>query len=214
MSQSRPGSAPQGPFAGYLARLALPLALLGLLSFLLASGVAGWRLPGYSPWLHPLALPGARGFLDAGWFNALVFILPGLLMLAVAEALHRALPPGAGRMARIGVGLVQLAALAFALQGLWPLDPGTLDSGASRLHAAAWLGWWSSFAAGALLLAWRLPALRLPGLAAAVLVLGAGVLPAPPAAAGLLHRAACLAWFGWFAWSGWCCRRGFSRGAA
>ena len=37
--------------------------------------------------------------------------------------------------------LVQLSALAFAAQGVVPLDPEDTDATASRLHVLAWMLW-------------------------------------------------------------------------
>lgn len=166
---------------------------------LLAVVAASIALPGYSHLQHPLSLPGARGVPTAAWFNALAFVLPGALALLAALAL-RARLRGAGWAARIGAQLLQLSALAFAAQGLLPLDPEDLESASSRLHAGAWTGWWIAFVPGALLLATGLRGAGTPDRAraaplaiAALLVLMAGLpallWPGPP-----VQRLAVAAW--------------------
>jgi len=187
------------------------LAWVALLVFACALLALGAQLPGYSQWLHPVALPGARGLPGALLFNAMVFVLPGLLMGACALLVRGTLPQQQGLAARLGMSLLLLAALAFAAQGLLPLDAGDLDGPASGLHAAAWTAWWIAFAAGASLLAVSMPAWRLPMLLGLALVLacaplGGLLLPGPPA-----QRLACLAWFATVAWAA---SRPLSRGAA
>lgn len=99
-------------------------------------------LDGYSQMMHPVALLGAHGTPRALAFNVLGFLLPGLLLALMAWRLRAAMPDSASWPARIGVRLVLLSALAFALQGVLPLDPQDLEADASRLHAAAWMLWW------------------------------------------------------------------------
>jgi hypothetical membrane protein len=101
---------------------------------------------------HPIALLGARGVPGALAFNLLCFVVPGLLAAFVAVRLRARLPGGAGRSAAIGVWMLAISALAFAAQGLWPLDPEDLENAQSQRHATAWLLWWLSFAPGAVLL--------------------------------------------------------------
>ncbi|UNK49366.1 DUF998 domain-containing protein [Lysobacter sp. S4-A87] len=101
---------------------------------------------------HPVALLGARGVPGAVAFNLLCFVVPGLLAAGVAVRLRARLPAGAGRTAAIGVWMLAISALAFAAQGLWPLDPADLENARSQRHATAWLLWWLSFAPGAVLL--------------------------------------------------------------
>jgi len=101
---------------------------------------------------HPVALLGARGVPGAAAFNLLCFVVPGLLAAVVAVRLRARLPGDAGRSAAIGVWMLAISALAFAAQGLWPLDPADLENARSQRHATAWLLWWLSFAPGAVLL--------------------------------------------------------------
>src|SRR3546814_9922281 len=62
-------------------------------------------------------------------FNALGFVLPGVLAALVAWRLRASLDAGAPWAARIGAWLALLSALAFAAQGLLPLDPRDLEAG-------------------------------------------------------------------------------------
>ena len=172
--------------------------------FLVALAGFGMALDGYSQARHPVALLGASGVPRALAFNLLGFVLPGLLAMVVALRLRRGLAHHAGWPARIGSRLALLSALAFAAQGLLPLDPGDLDHPASRWHATAWMLWWIAFVPGALLAA--LGSIRIPGLrvfawaslVAAALVLFFAVL-VPAVAAGVAQRIAFIAWFGWLA---------------
>ncbi len=178
--------------------LLLPLAALA--AFILALLLAKTGLPEYSHRIHPLALRGASGLPGAAWFNLGAFVLPGLLLAWSGRDLRNRLD-GAGWLARIGCALVQLSALAFAAQGLLPLDLETLDAGSSRLHALAWTLWWIAFVPGALLLALR--ARRGAGFAVLSLLAAAGVpalaLLAPIAGwAGLVQRLAFALWLVWW----------------
>jgi hypothetical protein len=184
-----------------IARPAACLALALCLSSVIGFGAA---LDGYSQVRHPVALLGARDIVHAAIFNALGFVLPGLLVALVAIALRTRLD-GAGWAARIGARMWLLSALAFAAQGLWPLDPTNLDAPASRVHAALWSLWWVAFVPGAGLLAMGLPrgsgrhVLALAAAVAAVLVaLFAVFAPYTLAPAGVAQRLALAAWFGFF----------------
>lgn len=147
------------------------------------------------PLSAPLALPGAAGMPAAWLFNVLAWILPGL-MVAIAAMRLRATWPDAGMAAGVALRLMLLAALAFAAQGLLPLDPETLDGGTSRWHATAWMIWTLAFAAGALLAGVALPAVR-----RASLVLGAIVaicLFAPTLiGAEIATRLSLACWWAW-----------------
>lgn len=181
-------------------------------SFLAALLLAGAGVPEYSHRIHPLALRGASGLPGAWLFNAGVFVLPGLVLLLAAQGLRPALVR-AGLPARIGLTLVQGSALAFAAQGLLPLDMRTLDALANRLHALAWMLWWIAFAPGALLLALaggRGRGFAVAGVAAALLVPWLAVLAPIGAWVGLAQRLAFLLWFGWWLLAA----RAFSRSAA
>src|SRR3546814_11263441 len=63
------------------------------------------------------------------------------------------LDDGAPWAARIGAWLALLSALAFAAQGLLPLDPRDLEADASRMHATMWTLWWVALLPAAVLLA-------------------------------------------------------------
>lgn len=100
-----------------------------------------------------LALAGAGGSPSALAFNATAFVLPGLVAALLAWRARTAAPRAAGWATRLGWQCVLLSALAFAAQGLLPLDPDDLDAAASRRHAVAWTLWWIAFVPGTLLLA-------------------------------------------------------------
>lgn len=180
-------------------RVSWPLVPLACLLSVGTPLVAGWATAGYSHLRHPLALLGAAGMPHATAFNLLGLVLPGSLLAWQAWRWRGAVGDAGWRL-RIGLHLVLLSALAFAAQGLLPLDPRDLSSPASRLHALAWTAWWTAFVPGALLVAGSLR----PGTAAAaglalavlvpVLVLSAGILlPAAPT-----QRAALALWLLWW----------------
>jgi len=177
-------------------------AWAAVLLCVLAVAGFGAALDGYSQRLHPVAMPGARGMPHAVAFGLLAFVLPGLLAVLVAARLRVRLPASAGWAPRIGAGLVLLSAVAFALQGVFPLDPRELDAGLSRLHASAWTAWWIAYVPGAVLLAigclrstgWR--GFALVSIAAAALV-GAFAMLALPLPAAVAQRVAFLAWLAW-----------------
>ncbi|HEY0662553.1 MAG TPA: DUF998 domain-containing protein [Lysobacter sp.] len=176
--------------AGLLALAACASAAIGF----------GAALEGYSQLQHPLAWLGAHGVARAAAFNALGFVLPGLLAAGAALMLRARLPTDAGWAARIGSGLLLLSTLAFAAQGGFPLDADDLDGPRSQLHATCWSLWWIAFVSGAALLAvavWRVPGWRgysvralLATIVALLLVLVPTVLPPP-----LAQRLAIGAWF-------------------
>lgn len=170
---------------------------IAALLFIGALALFGMVSPDFSHLRHPVALPGARGEPHALAFNVVAFVVPGALLAWRAIA-WRSRQAGARWPVRIGLQLVLLSALAFAAQGLVPLDPANLLAPASRLHATAWMAWWVAFAPGAVLIA--LPARRWGSTSLALLVpglvlFGALVMPAPVA-----QRLALLAWFAWW-WS-------------
>lgn len=195
--------------------LARTSGALAAACFALALAGHGAALEGYSHALHPVALPGATGVPRAVGFNLLAFVLPGLLAAFVALRGRAGLRRAAPLSARLGWTLALLAALAFAAQGLLPLDPAEPDAGRARLHGVAWSLWGIAFAAAAGALA--LAALRAGRAGVAmghvlagglVVVLAFGAPAAVPAA--LAQRAAFAAWFGWLAcvaWSGAGARR-------
>lgn len=187
-----------GRHAGWLAALCSVLAALGF----------GAALEGYSQVQHPLALLGARGLPRALAFNLTGFVMPGLLAAVAAIALRGRLPGDAGWPARIGAQLLLLSALAFAAQGLLPLDLDDLDGPISRWHATAWTLWWIASAAGAASIAgsllgrggWR--AFALAALIASVLIAAFSLSPPGAWPAGIAPRIAFGAWLGLFVLAG------------
>lgn len=192
-----------------LSRGSAHAAVLAVVVFAFALVVSGSGIEGYSHLQHPVAWLGADPLPDATGFNLLAFVLPGLLVAWVALRLRAAFrgsagnEPAIGWTARIGAQLVLLSALAFALQGVLPLDATDLDGARSSRHAAAWTMWWIAFAAGGALLAaglrgnaaWRTTAAF--SLLAAILVPACALaLPQllPP---GLAQRLAFASWFAW-----------------
>ncbi|NUS39375.1 MAG: DUF998 domain-containing protein [Lysobacter sp.] len=194
------------------------LAAAGLLAgpwFAVALLAFAARVPGYRHALHPPALLGATGMPDAMAWNVLGFVVPGLLAALALQALHGALrAAGAGRVARVGATVLLLSALAFAAQGLLPLQLGqALDTGAARLHVALWMAWWLAAMAGFALLAAGMRRRRLLAAGALLTAIAMGVAlhaEALPLAGGLRERIALAAWFGWIACVSWT----FSRSAA
>jgi len=172
----------------------LPWLAAALSIAVVAWKAAGWA--GYSHLQHPVALLGASGVPGAGWFNVAAFIVPGLL-LAGAGLAWRSRLEAAGWPVRIGATLVVLSALAFAAQGVFPLDPEHLDSGDSRYHAAAWTLWWVAFAPGAALLAAGARP-RWLHVAAAIGVPVLALVASALLGGALAQRLAFAAWFGWW----------------
>lgn len=172
------------------------LPALAAVLFLASAAGFGAALPGYAHAGHPLALLGARGVPHASAFNAIAFLAPGLLLACAALGLRARLAAG-GMPARVGAMLAGLSALAFAAQGLFPLDPAHLDSGDSRYHATAWTLWWIAFVPGAALLAtqrWRRPWHLAAAVGVPLLVLVAPAL----LGAAVAQRAAVAMWFAWW----------------
>lgn len=170
-------------------------------AILFAAAIAGFgaAFPVFSNLAHPVALLGAGGMPRAGAFNALAFVVPGLLVAAATQARRTPLA-GARYTARLGVHACTLAAVAFAALGVVPLDSRDLLAASSRTHAALWTLWWVAFAAGAALLRFGLrgtPASRMPTavLAGAALVLLFALVMPGLLPVGLSQRAAFAAWF-------------------
>lgn len=186
-------------------------ALAGLLAgpwFALALLAFGARAPGYDQALHPPALLGATGMPDAGAWNLAGFVLPGLLAGFALQGVHRALRArDAGLVARVGATLLLLSAIAFAAQGVFPLQLGrAIDAGTARLHIAAWTVWWLAAAAGFLVLAIgsvRRPVSAITALLVGALIVAALHAPALPLPGGARERIALVAWFGWIAAVSW-----------
>jgi len=185
-----------------LSRLTSLLGPLAALSLFVAVGNAVFALPGFSFVRHPLALLGAVGTPGAAMFNVLAWCLPGLLSVLLVVVLQRQLG-GQGALARVGLHMVLLGALAFAALGVFPLQIEALDGPRSQLHASLWMVWALACMAGSLLLAcglWQVPAqaalARLSGCTAIAIAVGGfalpSVLPAP-----LAQLMAFLAWLTW-----------------
>lgn len=158
----------------------------------------GAQFEEFSHLQHPLGLLGATRVPRASAFNAIAFVVPGVLAMVPAVVLRGRLAD-AGWTARIGAQALLLSAVAFTAQGLLPLDSTDLDGGGSRLHSAAWTAWWLAFAVGAaMLVAERRRAQgqavkAIAGCAVATLLLA---LIAPLVIpAGIAQRLAFAAWF-------------------
>lgn len=177
---------------------------VALVMFVAAATICGAMLDGYSHREHPLALLGASGVRGALAFNAFAFVLPGLLVALMFWTIRSALPAAANWRARIGTQLATLSALAFAAQGLLPLDPDNLGSQANALHALAWTVWWIAFAAAGVLLAASGPSrgFRRATVVASIAVIALALPPWPGAMAAFAPRLAFLAWFAWVTYAG------------
>ncbi|UHQ19467.1 DUF998 domain-containing protein [Lysobacter sp. KIS68-7] len=187
---------------------AAPWAGLALLLFVVALLGFGAALDGYSQTIHPVALLGARGVPHWYGFDALGFVLPGLLawwaMVQAGRAMeHKQAGGEFGLVGRIGWTLCTISTLAFALEGLLPVDAARgLGYGLGRLHTAAWTVWWIAFVAGAVALiagAGAHTGLRRTRIATAIaaIVVLASVVVAIPGAPALGQRIAFVAWFAW-----------------
>ncbi|WP_101925808.1 MULTISPECIES: hypothetical protein [Luteimonas] len=150
----------------------------------------------------PLALPGAAGLPLAWMFNLLVWGAPGVVVAGVAMRLRTGLPAGTGLVGGIALRLMLLAALAFAAQGAFALDPLELDAGTSRWHAVAWMLWNLAFAAGALLSGLALRAVRWPALLLAGVV-GLCLLAPGLLGPGIAERVVLACWWAWTLWLAW-----------
>ncbi len=185
--------------AYYLAWLALALHCLAVVGF-------GAGLEGYSHLRHAPALLGAGHDGHAWAFNLLGFVLPGLLLAAVMFQSRSGLD-STGWALRLGLALWLLSALAFAAQGILPLDPSSVSAAANGRHAAGWSLWWMAFVPGALLLAFgagRTPALRGvrgPVALAALLVPVAALALPGQIPIGAAQRLAFVLWFACLAWT-------------
>lgn len=176
--------------------------------FALVLGGFGAALQGYDAGLYPVAVLGAAGVPRAAAFNACGFILPGLLAAFVALRGRAALAARAPVAARLGWTLALLAALAFAAQGLFPLEASAPDAGRGRVHGAAWAAWSLAFAAAAAALCAAAFRGGRPRAAAGHAVAGMAVFLLAWVAPDLVEaapaqRVAFAAWFTWLGWVGW-----------
>lgn len=163
----------------------------------------GTRLEGYSHGLYPLSVLGAYGIPGARAFNVAGFIVPGVLAAMVALGLYRTLPRGAGWLPRIGARVLLLSGLAFAAQGVLPLDLQDLDGRASGLHASAWLVWWIAFVAGAPLLATGQRGTRAVTAASVGALAVMMFVPPPFLGPALAQRITLAAWLIWMVLAPW-----------
>lgn len=148
---------------------------------------------------HPVGLLGGAHVPRAAAFNLLGFVVPGVLVAVAATGLRGRLADSPWS-ARIGTQALLLSSVAFAMQGLLPLDGRDLDGAGSRLHAASWTAWWLAFAVAAAGMGWGLRAGRQARMgtafaACAVATLAFALLGPLVLPAGLAQR---LAFAGWF----------------
>lgn len=162
---------------------------------------------GFSHRSHPLAWLGAAGMPDAIAFNLAAFVAAGVLAAVSLWSLRSALPADARWSARIGAQLVMLSALAFAAQGLLPLDPEDPDGAATAAHGLAWTLWWLTFCVGGLAIASGTRGSAGFRRGFAVVTLAASfAIPAFALLAPLwmpnafAQRAAFVLWFAWVVW--------------
>ncbi|MEJ7746801.1 MAG: DUF998 domain-containing protein [Luteimonas sp.] len=182
--------------AGYCGIAATLMCLAAVLGF-------GGALEDYSQIHHPLGLLGGKDIPNALAFNLLGFVVPGVLAAIAMSTLRTSLPSAAGWSMRIGVQLLVLSAIAFAAQGLVPIDPADLGAPGNRYHAVAWTLWWIAFVSGSLLLAWsigRYPQERTQAwvsMGAAITVLAFALFAPGAIPSAIAERIAFAAWFGW-----------------
>ncbi len=173
--------------------------------WLVALAVFGARLPFYDQMRHPVSLLGATGVPGAGSFNALGFVLPGLLAALAALGLVLRMPATASRPLRVAGQMLLLAGLAFAAMGVFPLDAQDIENRASQAHASVWLLWLVAFCAGAAMLrvgaardaAWR-PVATL-AVACAVWMLCSAFVFGSVMPVAMAQRLAFLGWALWLA---------------
>lgn len=139
--------------SGSFSSVLVPVVLVATMFFAASALGFGAALDGYSQLAYPVAVLGAVGMPHAAAFNVLGFVVPGLVLAVVAMTLYLRLPVGAGGSARIGAWVLLFSALAFAAQGVFPLDLDDLDATTGRLHVMTWSLWWLTTGAGAVLLA-------------------------------------------------------------
>lgn len=166
-------------------------------------------LPNYRHADHPPAVLGALGYPGSMAWNVTGYMLVGVLAALASQGLYRALrTDAAGALARIGATVLLLSAVAFAAQGIFPLDlQQPIDIGPSRIHVAVWNLWWLAGVAGMLLTGMGTRKLNgwcsllTAGVLAAMLMLGALNTELGGLGDGWRQRIALAAWFGWLAWT-------------
>ncbi len=116
----------------------LHLGWLAAVIFALALWWLGGDHAGFVSAQHPVGHLGAVQALQAWRWNALGFVLPGLLLFGFAVALESAMrTAGCGRGGRIGTGLLMISALAFAAQGVWHFDLDDELARGTQVHVSA-----------------------------------------------------------------------------
>jgi hypothetical protein len=200
-------------------RVALHAGWLAVAVFVAALAGFGATLPGFSQATQAVDVLGARGVPRAAAWNAIGYTLPGLLVTVFAVALQRPLAmAGVGATGRIGGWLLMFSGLAFAAQGLLPIDPRLLDGADSKAHVAAAMLSLVAWLPSALLLplalrgkaAWHAAVVAGP-LLAAIAIACLGLSPraweAIGAGPGVVQRLGLAAQFAWPALAAFCALR-------
>lgn len=177
--------------------------------------IDGATRPGYSVWHHGASQLGTG---ERGWLQTVNFAIGGLLLLAFAAGLRRALRTG--RAATWGPVLIAVCGLALAVAGIVPTDPALgyppgqpeAVTTAGRVHGLAGLMLFIGLAAAPFVLArslrdgsrWWEVYSRWSGALVIVFAITAGLAfrldvqgVLRPAPAGLLEHAALLVGFAW-----------------
>lgn len=118
---------------------------MGLLAAKDMPNGAGWRIVGH-------------------WWIGILALLPSIQMLVSGEKEGK-------RALRLAGYFWIIAALAYAMQGFWPLDLENLDSRSNQMHATANSVWWLAATAGAVSWAIARRSTMAVGLASALVVL-------------------------------------------
>jgi Protein of unknown function (DUF998) len=140
-------------------QLLLACGVIGPPLFVIVFLIEGATRLGYSAWRHPVSL---LSLSDQGWMQVANFLVMGLLILAFAVGLRRALRSGRG--ATWGPILLAVFALALIAAGIFAADPildyppgvppGT-QSLVGTIHRAASLAGFTSLALACFVLARR-----------------------------------------------------------
>src|SRR5579864_7420703 len=91
----------------------------GALLFPIVALIEGATRPGYNPWTHYVS---ELSLSEYGWMQIANFIICGLLIIAAAMGLARALPPGPG--SSWGPRLVGAFGVSLVVAGVFVTDPG------------------------------------------------------------------------------------------
>jgi len=107
----------------------------GALLFPIVALIEGATRPGYNPWTHYVS---ELSLSEYGWMQIANFIICGLLVIAAASGLARALPPGPG--SSWGPRLIGAFGVSLVVAGLFVTDPShgypadALTTGPQTLH--------------------------------------------------------------------------------